>query len=45
MKESFEYKGYWYLPKFPQNNVAGILTYLPYESVKLEIIGGFKDPA
>lgn len=38
-----EYKGYWYLPSFPQNKVAGILTYYPNEKIVLELIGSFDD--
>lgn len=42
MTEKFEYKGYWYLPSDPDNAVAGILTYIPKESIKLELIGTFE---
>ena len=38
-----EYKGYWYLPSFPQNKVAGILTYYPNEKIVLELIRSFDD--
>lgn len=42
MTEKIEIRGYWYLPDKPKENVAGILTYLPRESIKLELIGSFK---
>ena len=42
MIEKFEYKGYWYLPSDPDNAIAGILTYIPSESIKLELIGTFE---
>lgn len=45
MTEKFEYKGYWYLPSDPENKIAGILTYVPNESIKLELIGTFEKSA
>lgn len=45
MTENFEYKGYWYLPSDPDNKIAGILTYIPNESIKLELIGTFEKTA
>ena len=42
MTEKFECKGYWYLPSDPDNTIAGILTYIPNESIKLELIGTFE---
>ncbi len=42
MTEKFEYKGYWYLPSDPNNAIAGILTYIPNESIELELIGTFE---
>lgn len=42
MTEKFEYKGYWYLPSDPDNKIAGIMTYIPNESIKLEIFGAFE---
>lgn len=42
MIEKFEYKGYWYLPSDPDNAIAGILTYIPNESIELELIGAFE---
>jgi len=42
MTEKFEYKGYWYLPSDPENAIAGILTYIPNESIILELIGTFE---
>jgi len=43
MTEKFEYKGYWYLPSDPENAIAGILTYIPNESIILELIGTFEN--
>jgi len=43
MKENFEYKGYWYLPSDPDNKIAGILTYIPNESIQLELFGTFEN--
>lgn len=42
MTEQIEIKGYWWIPSSPANNVAGILTYTPNESIKLELIGQLK---
>lgn len=42
MIEKIEIRGYWYLPNKHEENVAGILTYTPKESIKLELIGAFK---
>lgn len=36
-----EYKGYWYLPSYPENKVAGVLTYYPNEKIELELLGCF----
>lgn len=37
-----EIKGYWWLPSSPDDTVAGILTYIPKESIELELIGQLK---
>ena len=37
--ESFEYKGYWYLPDNIDRRIAGILTFNDGESASLELIG------
>ena len=42
MINGFEYKGYWYLPSDPEHKVAGILSYVPNESITLELIGSFE---
>lgn len=42
MTERIEIKGYWWLPSSPDDNVAGVLTYTPNESIKLELIGQLK---
>jgi len=39
LTQNFEYKGYRFLPSAPENKIAGILTYIPNESIKLELIG------
>ena len=41
MTESFEYKGYWYLSSNPTNKIAGILSYQPNNSIKLELFDSF----
>ena len=41
MTEKIESKGYWFLPDKPDNRIAGVLTYIPHESIVLELIGGF----
>lgn len=43
MTERIESKGYWYLPEKPDKTIAGILTYVPNESITLELIGSFRD--
>lgn len=35
-------KGYWWIPNSPDEKVAGILTYIPKDSLMLEIIGQIK---
>lgn len=42
MTTSIVIKGYWWLPSTPENTVAGILTYIPKESITLELIGQLK---
>lgn len=42
MTEPLEIKGYWWLPSSPNDKVAGILTYTPDKSIKLELIGQLK---
>lgn len=41
LSEAFEYKGYWWLPSSPDNEVAGLLKYEPKEQIKLELFGKF----
>lgn len=36
-----EYKGYWWLPKAPKDQVSGSLTIGPDGKMKLELYGGF----
>lgn len=43
LDQALEYKGYWYLPSFPEKKVAGILTYSPSDKITLELIGSFDD--
>lgn len=38
---SHTYKGYWWLPSNPNEKVAGILEYIPNDSIRLEIFGDF----
>lgn len=44
MKERLEIKGYWHLPNQEENRVAGILYYIPNETIRLELIGAFEEP-
>lgn len=42
MTVPIEIKGYWWFPSSPDDTVAGILTYIPNESIILELIGQLK---
>src|SRR5690606_14930437 len=44
MKEHIQFKGYWFRPLDSTNKIAGILHFIPYEKIKLELIGGFDKP-
>lgn len=44
MKDPEVFKGYWFIPSRPDKKVAGILHFMPYERLKLELIGGFDTP-
>ena len=41
MKDSFEMRGYWFLPHAPDERVAGTLSYTPNAKITLELIGAF----
>ena len=42
MDQSFELKGYWYLPgEGKERRIPGILKFEPTHGIKLELIGGF----
>jgi len=41
MNDSFAYKGFFWLPNFPQNKIAGLLKYEPQEYIELDLIGTF----
>lgn len=43
MKDSFEIRGYWFLPDAPDERVAGTLTYIPNGKITLELIGAFPE--
>lgn len=43
MTDKIEFKGYWFFPDKPEIRIAGVLTYIPHESIVLELIGGFID--
>lgn len=43
MNDKLEIKGYWWLPSNPDKTVAGILTYIPTKSIKLELFGSLED--
>ena len=42
MTDKIELKGYWWLPNKKASHIAGTLTYIPNESITLEIIGTFE---
>lgn len=44
MKEQIQFKGYWFRPLDPANKIAGILHFIPYEKINLELLGGFDTP-
>ncbi len=39
MNERIELKGMWWLPGNPDTKVAGMFTFIPGESIVLELIG------
>lgn len=41
LAETFEYKGYWWLPSEADNKIAGVLSYKPGKGITLELIGSF----
>ncbi len=43
LDDKIEYRGFWYLPSYPENSVAGTVTYYPNEKIVLELIGSFGD--
>jgi len=43
MTDKIEFKGYWFLPDKLNNKIAGVLTFIPHESIVLELIGGFSN--
>ena len=44
MNERQEYKGYWWFPSEPDQNIAGTLTYIPNERITLSLIGPIGTP-
>lgn len=46
MNERQEYKGYWWFPSEPDQNIAGTLTYIPIpnERITLSLIGPIGTP-
>jgi hypothetical protein len=43
--DEFKLRGYWWLPGEPGNRIPGTLHYNPEESIRLELMGLFKDPS
>lgn len=41
--ESFEYRGYWWLPDKPEEQVPGTLEFDPDSGATLDLLGSFKD--
>ena len=39
--ESFDFKGFWWLPNNPSEKLAGICSFTPFQGGELEIIGDF----
>jgi hypothetical protein len=39
--ESFDFKGFWWLPNNPSEKLAGICSFTPFEGGELELIGDF----
>jgi len=44
MIEEFEYKGIWWLPDNPEEQICGTLKFSPKEGAILDLIGSFNDP-
>ncbi len=42
LDHKLEYKGYWWLPSNPEDQLAGSLTIEPDGMIKLELFGGFR---
>jgi ApeA N-terminal domain 1/Apea-like HEPN len=42
MKEKIEFKGKWYLPSNPEDQVMGTIKFVPQEGATLELFGKFK---
>lgn len=45
MQTTTIFKGKWWLPEKPEDKVSGVLTYIPGETIMLELIGNFQDSA
>ena len=45
MQTTTIFKGKWWLPEKPEDKVSGVLTYIPGETITLELIGNFQDSA
>lgn len=45
MSEKFEFKGIWWLPDKPEEQISGTLRFVAAEGAVLELIGSFKRPA
>lgn len=43
MSEKQEYKGTWFLPENPEQEIAGILYFIPNETIRLELIGSLSE--
>jgi len=43
MMKKFEYKGIWWLPDKPEEQIPGTLRFTPDEGAVLDLIGSFKD--
>lgn len=44
MKKGFDYTGVWWLPRKPEQKIAGRLLFHPLEGTRLDLIGSFIHP-
>ena len=42
LQDEFKYRGVWWLPENPKNQLTGELTYDRDEGISLELVGSFR---